>query len=92
MRNALTFGVVVSVMLFGVGGCTSILGTYEAKAFDAKGRPLMGNLSATANGRDIKAAKDSLCAMVVGKKAVIRVYNVSTGEELLSESPYFCRK
>lgn len=90
MGKVIAYGALGAAMLLGLSACASLGGQYEAKAYTAKGKPLLGNLSATASGRGVGEAKQSLCAMVVGKKAIIRVYNKDTGQELLSESPYAC--
>lgn len=74
-----------------LSGCLTMSGNYELKAESADGASLAGNIGMMAQGNGIYTARNAMCAALKGKNARIRIYDLETGKELSSESPYRCR-
>ncbi|PSJ80379.1 hypothetical protein [Neisseria iguanae] len=73
-----------------LGGCLTLSGNYELKAFDHNGNPALTNIRSVAQGRSIYTVRNAMCA-ALPQGATIRIYHLDTGKELAGESPYRCR-
>jgi len=80
---------VLFLALGSLGGCLTLSGNYRVTATDANGQELNGGLDMIAQGSGIYPVRNGLCA--VHRKAIIRITDLETGQELKSESPYKCR-
>lgn len=70
-------------------GCMTLSGNYVLTAHAPSGEELNKNSRWAAEGGGIYSVRNALCANYPG--AIVVIKNITTGEELKSESPYQCR-
>lgn len=78
---------IILLLLLLVSGCVTISGVYRVSAVLADGTPL--DMRIVAEGKSIYTARNGICLAYPG--ATVTIVDVSSGEELRSESPYRCR-
>ena len=72
---------------FCLSGCVTMSGTYKVNGIRSDGTTVRPQF--TAEGRHIYTARNAICAAY--PDATVTIVDISTGEELTSESPYKCK-
>jgi len=70
-------------------GCVTLSGTYELKAYDNAGKPILTHTRMIAEGNGIYTVRNAIC--MTHPAATVTVTDVRTKQELASESPHRCR-
>jgi hypothetical protein len=85
MKNTICF----FILSISLTGCMTLSGNYVLTAHAPNGEDLIKNSRWAAEGGGIYSVRNALCANYPG--AIVVIKNITTGEELKSESPHQCR-
>jgi len=77
---------ILFLALGSLGGCLTLNDTYRVTATDVNGQELNGGLDIVAQGSGIYTARNAICA--TNRKAIVRITDLGTRQELKSENPY----
>lgn len=75
-------------ILASLAGCVTVNGTYVVSAYDANGTELGNKVRMIASGSGIYTIRNAFCSKY--PRAIVRIKDATSGEELKSESPYQC--